>query len=67
MLTDLITVDTTSLDQHKLFYLHHRSSESENCLVSVFQAVVIPSFREFNIPFKSNASKKPKENIFYTP
>ena len=32
----LITVDTTSLDQHKLFYLHHRSSESENCLVSVF-------------------------------
>ena len=32
----LITVDTTSLDQHKLFYLHHHSSESENCLVSVF-------------------------------
>ena len=36
----LITVDTTSLDQHQLFYLHHCSSQSENCHVSVFHAAL---------------------------
>ena len=67
MLTDLLTVDTTLLDQHKLFYLPIALAKVKTVWSAYSMADVIPSFREFIIPFKSNASIKPKENIFYTP
>ena len=64
----LITVNTTSLDQHKLYYcniaLMRRVAKVKTVSSAHSMADVIPFLSKFNIPFKSNASIKPKENIF---
>ena len=49
----LITVDTTSLDQHKPYY----------CTI----ALICHIAKVKTIPLESNASIKPNKNLFYTP
>ena len=62
MIIILITVDTTSLDQNKLYHCtialicHVAKVKTVSSTHSV--ADVIPFFSEFNIPFKSDASIK---------
>ena len=66
----LITVDTTSLDQHKLYYytialICHIAKVKAVSLVH-FMTNVIPIFSVSNILFESNTSIEPNENIFST-
>ena len=53
-----------------LFYLSRSESESccgsESCYASAFHGWLNSFFSVFNIPFESNASITPKENVLYT-
>jgi len=77
----LITVDTTSRDQRKLYYCtisrtrsHCEISDDFICHIAKVKAAtpahsmadVIPFFFAYLLfAFESNASIKPKENVFY--